>query len=196
MPQTARQRRIRRVGHPFEPVEPLQQSGDHDLPLQPRQTRPRAKMRSCAERDMTANIGTIDPEIFRYSEDRLVMIGRTNPDFHPVAIPHHDIAERLRVARAQALANRRQPARPATVVVDAGGNAAALGSVWWMRFGTIAPLVALVVGLVGISVWQDDQRFKELAEVDAALLTDDLPPAAYTDPGFAQFLKTEGTASR
>ena len=111
------------------------------------------------------------------------------------ALPN-DIAERLRVARAQALANRRQPARPATVVVDAGGNAAALGSVWWMRFGTIAPLVALVVGLVGISVWQDDQRFKELAEVDAALLTDDLPPAAYTDPGFAQFLKTEGAASR
>lgn len=111
------------------------------------------------------------------------------------ALPN-DIAERLRVARAQALANRRQPARPATVVVDTGGNAAALGSVWWMRFGTIAPLVALVVGLVGISVWQDDQRFKELAEVDAALLTDDLPPAAYTDPGFAQFLKTEGTASR
>lgn len=111
------------------------------------------------------------------------------------ALPN-DIAERLRVARAQALASRRQPARPATVVVDAGGNAAALGSVWWMRFGTIAPLVALVVGLVGISVWQDDQRFKELAEVDAALLTDDLPPAAYTDPGFAQFLKTEGAASR
>ena len=111
------------------------------------------------------------------------------------ALPN-DIAERLRVARAQALANRRQPARPATVVVDAGGNAVALGSVWWMRFGTIAPLVALVVGLVGISVWQDDQRFKELAEVDAALLTDDLPPAAYTDPGFAQFLKTEGAASR
>lgn len=111
------------------------------------------------------------------------------------ALPN-DIAERLRVARAQALTNRKQPARPATVVVNAGGNAAALGSVWWMRFGTIFPLVALVVGLVGISVWQEDQRFKELAEVDAALLTDDLPPAAYTDPGFAQFLKAEGNPSR
>jgi len=56
--------------------------------------------------------------------------------------------------------------------------------------------VALVVGLVSISVWQEDQRFKELAEVDSALLTDDLPPAAYTDPGFVQFLKTEGSQSR
>jgi hypothetical protein len=28
--------------------------------------------------------------------------------------------------------------------------------------------------------------------VDAALLTDDLPPSAYADPGFAQFLKSGG----
>ncbi|MBC7611256.1 MAG: DUF3619 family protein, partial [Polaromonas sp.] len=26
-------------------------------------------------------------------------------------------------------------------------------------------------------------------EVDAALLTDELPPAAFSDPGFVQFLK-------
>ena len=32
----------------------------------------------------------------------------------------------------------------------------------------------------------------EVAEVDAAILTDDLPPSAYTDPGFAQFLKSGG----
>ena len=52
------------------------------------------------------------------------------------------------------------------------------------------PLVALVAGLMAISVIQDERRTDELAEVDSALLTDDLPPAAYTDPGFAQFLKT------
>lgn len=110
------------------------------------------------------------------------------------AMPH-DISERLRVARAQAVARRKQTDRPAAVVVGAGG-AALLGSVWWNRFGAVLPLVALVVGLVSISVWQEDQRFKELAEVDSALLTDDLPPAAYTDPGFAQFLKAEGSPSR
>lgn len=108
----------------------------------------------------------------------------------------HDIGERLRVARTQALAKRKQPARPVTVMVDAGGGTAAFGGSWWTRLGTIVPLVALVVGLVGISVWQEDQRFKELAEVDSALLSDDLPPAAYTDPGFAQFLKTDGASNR
>lgn len=110
------------------------------------------------------------------------------------AMPH-DISERLRVARAQAMARRKQTDRPAAVVVGSGGTAL-LGSVWWNRFGAVLPLVALVVGLVSISVWQEDQRFKELAEVDSALLTDDLPPAAYTDPGFAQFLKAEGSPSR
>jgi hypothetical protein len=36
---------------------------------------------------------------------------------------------------------------------------------------------------------ENDRRASEVAEVDAALLTDDLPPAAYADPGFIQFLK-------
>ena len=52
------------------------------------------------------------------------------------------------------------------------------------------PLIALVVGLVAIDIIQDDDFMAELAEVDAALLTDDLPPDAYADPGFVQFLKT------
>jgi len=51
------------------------------------------------------------------------------------------------------------------------------------------PLLALVLGLIAISIIQNDNRTTELAEIDAALLTDDLPPTAYTDPGFAQFLK-------
>ncbi|WP_219219914.1 DUF3619 family protein [Variovorax boronicumulans] len=106
------------------------------------------------------------------------------------ALPH-DIGERLRVARAQALARRKLPARAAPVVVASGGGTATLGSIWWTRLGAVVPLVALVAGLISISVWQEDQRTSELAELDSALLTDALPPAAYTDPGFAQFLKSE-----
>jgi hypothetical protein len=111
----------------------------------------------------------------------------------------HDIGERLRVARAQAVAQRKQPPqlRAAPAVVQAG-NTAALGGGggwgWWTRIGTVVPLVALVAGLVTISVMQDEDRASELAEVDSALLTGDLPPAAYTDPGFAQFLKSDGAS--
>ncbi|MNT92099.1 hypothetical protein D3C72_2333190 [compost metagenome] len=52
------------------------------------------------------------------------------------------------------------------------------------------PLIALVVGLFFISTVQDEFGANEIAEVDAALLTDELPPEAYSDPGFVQFLKT------
>ena len=107
----------------------------------------------------------------------------------------HDIGERLRVARAQAVAARKQAPqlRTAPEVVQAG-HALTLGGGWWTRIGSVVPLIALVAGLITISVMQDDDRVSELAEVDSALLTGDLPPAAYTDPGFAQFLKADGAS--
>ena len=43
--------------------------------------------------------------------------------------------------------------------------------------------------MVTIDFVQDDFRAQEIAEVDVQLLTDDLPPDAFTDPGFAQFLR-------
>ncbi|MGF6347191.1 DUF3619 family protein [Variovorax sp. W2I14] len=107
----------------------------------------------------------------------------------------HDIGERLRVARAQAVAARKQAPqlRTAPEVVQSG-HALTLGGGWWTRIGSVLPLIALVAGLITISVMQDDDRVSELAEVDSALLTGDLPPAAYTDPGFAQFLKADGAS--
>ena len=107
----------------------------------------------------------------------------------------HDIGERLRIARMQAVARRRQPVglRPAVV---ASGGAAVLGGSWWTRLGAVVPLVALVVGLITVNAVQEDDRTSELVEVDSALLTDDLPPAAYTDPGFAQFMKTNSASGR
>ncbi|MDM0013495.1 DUF3619 family protein [Variovorax sp. J22P168] len=111
----------------------------------------------------------------------------------------HEFGERLRAARMQAIAQRKTvpQLRTAPAVVPSGG-AAALGGGgwWWTRIGAVVPLVALVAGLMAISAIQDDRRTNELAEVDSALLTDDLPPAAYTDPGFAQYLKTNDSAGR
>ena len=60
---------------------------------------------------------------------------------------------------------------------------------WWGLTGSLVPLVALVVGLMVIDTVQTNNRMLELAEVDSALLVDDLPPAAFSDPGFVQFLK-------
>lgn len=100
----------------------------------------------------------------------------------------HDIEQRLRVAREQALARvRERRAGAATVSVSAGG-AGALGG-WWMRLASVLPLLLLVGGLVAISQEVVQEQVDAAAEIDAALLADDLPPAAYSDPGFLAFLK-------
>ena len=56
-------------------------------------------------------------------------------------------------------------------------------------------MCALVIGLVAANVVQDDDRTTEVADLDATLLTDDLPPEAYSDAGFVQFLKTSGQST-
>ena len=105
----------------------------------------------------------------------------------------YEARERLRAARVRALAARKQE-EVAPVTVGRGG-AATLGfgeRTWFNRIASVLPLVILAAGLVFLHTFQTERRASELAEVDAALLTDDLPPAAYADPGFVQYLKTGG----
>lgn len=108
----------------------------------------------------------------------------------------YDVSERLRAARMQALASRKiAKTVVASSVVGHGGSAAITwgsddGLNWWSRIGSVVPLIALVVGLLTINSIQNDNRAREVAEVDSALLTDELPPAAFADAGFVQFLKT------
>lgn len=121
----------------------------------------------------------------------------------------YDISERLRAARMQALAKRKLAVAPkrervrglaptaASVRVAAGGGAAAWGhgggherSGWWNALVSAVPILALLIGLVVINDTQEELSTHEIAEVDSALLADELPPSAYADPGFIQFLKT------
>ena len=108
----------------------------------------------------------------------------------------HDITERLRAARTRAVAARlRTQAQLQTSASVINQDGAALlnfgdeGLNIWSRLASFVPLIALVAGLAVMSDFFDDIRANELAEVDSALLVDDLPPAAYADPGFLQFLK-------
>jgi len=115
----------------------------------------------------------------------------------------HDIAERLRAARTRAVAARMvQQSRLRTSADVSVQNGVGLlhfgdeGLNVWSRLASLMPLVALVAGLAFIQHITDDDRANELAEVDSALLTDDLPPSAYADPGFLQFLKMPLTAEK
>jgi hypothetical protein len=111
------------------------------------------------------------------------------------ALPH-DVDERLRFAREQALARARLARRPqaqaALVTVITGRSTLALGGgpSWQWRLASLLPAVALVIGLVTIQMQTDKDTLFAAAEVDSALLTDDLPPSAYADTGFAEFLRS------
>ena len=120
-----------------------------------------------------------------------------------LAYTSHEVSERLRVARLQAVERRRQAVR-GKVLMRASSvmRANAVASIssdeeggWSLRWVAALPMVALVAGLLLINMVQSDNRDVELAEVDSALLTDDLPPAAYADPGFMQFLKASRDVS-
>lgn len=108
-----------------------------------------------------------------------------------------DLTERLRFAREKAL-ERARSARKAdiTIVVGASHAGAAVlgrgGSGWWVKAASVLPVFALAAGLFLIQRWQENTQISTAAEVDAALLADDLPPRAYSDVGFAEFLKTPG----
>jgi hypothetical protein len=59
------------------------------------------------------------------------------------------------------------------------------------RMGVALPLLALVVGLGGLYQYQQEQRIDELAELDAAMLADELPLTAYLDHGFNAYLESQ-----
>jgi hypothetical protein len=103
----------------------------------------------------------------------------------------HDVAERLRAARTQALAHRRTAEAAPTIQRVTSGSTAVLGGGFgfWGQAASWLPLVALTLGLLGIGSLQDQLRALEIAEVDVELLTSELPTTAYTDPGFAQYLQ-------
>ncbi|NRO96071.1 DUF3619 family protein [Paraburkholderia sp. NMBU_R16] len=56
------------------------------------------------------------------------------------------------------------------------------------RFMRLLPILALVGGVAVIAYWENLQRAAELADIDAAMLNDELPLNAYLDHGFNAYL--------
>ena len=115
---------------------------------------------------------------------------------HTQGLPH-DVSERLRFARGQALAKAQEHQRLATathgtVVGVSSSGLGVLGSTapWWQRAASLLPLGVLVAGLVAIDQLSTREQVLAAAEIDSQLLADDLPPDAYSDPGFAEFLRS------
>lgn len=104
-----------------------------------------------------------------------------------------DVAERLRFAREQALerAKAARAAQSRPVVAVTGSGAAVLGGGgWWLKLGSALPILALAAGLFLIQHLHTQAQIEAAAQIDVELLADDLPPEAYNDAGFVEFLKT------
>lgn len=56
------------------------------------------------------------------------------------------------------------------------------------RIARALPLAVLLAGIAGIAYWENLQHTAELADIDAAMLSDDLPLNAYLDHGFNAYL--------
>lgn len=100
-------------------------------------------------------------------------------------------AERLRAAREQALA--RQRPEPAPALAWADNVLGSFGGWSGVSMRVILPLALMVGGVAGIYNWQQNQLIAEVEEIDAQLLTDDLPVEAYLDRGFQNWLKKRAT---
>lgn len=103
-------------------------------------------------------------------------------------------AFRLEQARGAAIARLRPQANvgwmPASQV--AGTGPIEFGRGGWLRtLGVAAPLLALVVGFVGIYEWQHQRHITELADMDFAVLLDTNPIGTYADKSFSVLLRTQ-----
>lgn len=108
-----------------------------------------------------------------------------------------DVAERLRFARERAIGQALRTERPpevASLPLALGGPALALrdgpSDPWWLKLASLLPLLVLLAGLIVIQQWHTRAQISAAAEIDALLLADDLPPSAYSDPGFVEFLRS------
>ena len=96
-------------------------------------------------------------------------------------------AERLRAARERALA--RQRLEPAPALAWADNVVGGFGGWSGLSLRVLLPIAILVTAMGGVYSWQQNQRAAEVEEIDAQLLTDDLPIDAYLDRGFQNWLK-------
>ena len=96
--------------------------------------------------------------------------------------------QRLSAAREKALA-RQLITRPVSGLAWADNVVGSFGGFTGFSFRLILPLVVLIAGLAAINGWQQNLRVAEVEEIDALLLTDDLPLDAFLDKGFEAWLK-------
>ena len=129
----------------------------------------------------------------RHAEDLFIARVRKSLDEGASAL-RPDVLARLELARKSALRAQRLPGAqvaPVTSAALAGGHG--LDGSPRLGFGRASVVVSTIVlvgaCLAGLYQFEQDRRIAELADVDSAVLNDDLPISAYADHGFNAYIK-------
>ena len=101
------------------------------------------------------------------------------------------VRERLLTARNAALSKYREQPAPVLGLAWAGQAAARITEPGFYDARNLIAISALVLALVGVGYWQISVlgNGNDTADIDAHLLTDELPVSAYLDKGFDSWLK-------
>lgn len=100
-------------------------------------------------------------------------------------------ARRLEAARRVALTRQKQEAPRLTLAVHGS-----TGFNYGIDIPRLKPWLAIAALLLGMWIsfyWHSTAYVNELEAIDSALLTDDLPPEAFLDKDFIEWLKDDAT---
>lgn len=99
--------------------------------------------------------------------------------------------DRLSSARKLALSRKKPEARRAhgrQAVLAGAGSFFDQPVAWLGRMGLALPILVLAIGLAGLYQEEQQRRISDIAEIDALVLSDELPLSAYLDHGFNAYL--------
>ncbi|WP_428825382.1 DUF3619 family protein [Azonexus sp. IMCC34842] len=122
----------------------------------------------------------------RYAQHVRQVLNHGLNDIPPAA------ARRLEAARHLALSRQKQ-VEPRLALAGFGAYAFKSGSPIPYLKQTLS-IVALLLGMWLSFYWHSVQYVTELEQVDTALLADDLPPEAFLDNDFFEWLKDDSSA--
>lgn len=135
-----------------------------------------------------------EPEVDIFTERQLGEKIRQVLDDSASSLPPH-IGQKLAKARQEAVSRKRS----AGLTVDllqtqlAGNSGRSNGSSnggWFGKLGFAIPVLLLACTLLIVQDWGEMDAADEAADIDTALLSDELPIDAYMDRGFTSFLNT------
>jgi hypothetical protein len=98
-------------------------------------------------------------------------------------------AYQLQSARQAALERYREAPEPLFGLAWAGDVAFRVTTSRYFNTRNMLAVGLLVLSLIGVTYWQVVLQSNDIADIDASLLTDDLPINAYLDSNFEAWLK-------